>query len=112
MSGWSNVGRALRHRNYRLFFAGQGISLIGTWLTRFAMALYTFDLTHSPWMLGLATSGIVLSTIRQAMDLDYQCTVVHDCCADLDDEVHRVLVEKVFAKHNKIVAAAELAAAL
>ncbi len=30
------MGRALRHRNYRLFFAGQGISLVGTWLTRVA----------------------------------------------------------------------------
>lgn len=61
---------------------------------------------------GIATSGIVLSTARQAMDLDFQCIVVPDACADMDDEVHRVLVEKVFAKHNKIVASAELAAAL
>ena len=30
------LGRALEHRNYRLFFFGQGISLVGTWLTRFA----------------------------------------------------------------------------
>ena len=62
--------------------------------------------------LGIATSGIVLSTVRQAMDLDYQCLVVRDCCADADDEVHRVLCEKVFARHNKVVDAAELAAAL
>lgn len=61
---------------------------------------------------GIATSGIVLSTCRQAMDLDFQCIVVRDCCADLDEEVHRVLCEKVFAKHNKLVDAAELAAAL
>jgi MFS family permease len=47
------IARALRHRNYRLFFAGQGVSLIGTWLTRFAMALYTYELTGSAWMLGL-----------------------------------------------------------
>lgn len=47
------IARALRHRNYRLFFAGQGISLVGTWLTRFAMGLYTYDLTHSAWKLGL-----------------------------------------------------------
>jgi len=59
-----------------------------------------------------ATSGIVLSTARQAMDLDFQCIVVPDACADLDDEVHRVLCDKVFAKHNQIVAAAELAAVL
>jgi len=49
----STVARALRHRNYRLFFAGQGISLIGTWLTRFAIGYETFELTHSELMLGL-----------------------------------------------------------
>jgi MFS family permease len=47
------LGRALKHRNYRLFFAGQGISVIGTWLTRFAMVWMAYDLTHSALMLGL-----------------------------------------------------------
>lgn len=45
--------RALRSRNYRLFFAGQGVSLIGTWLTKFAMAYETYALSHSAWKLGL-----------------------------------------------------------
>src|SRR4051794_15146442 len=35
-SGFRSIGRALKHRNYRLFFGGQGISLIGTWMTRIA----------------------------------------------------------------------------
>jgi MFS family permease len=47
------LGRALRHRNYRLYFAGQGISVIGTWLTRFATVWMAYDLTHSALMLGL-----------------------------------------------------------
>jgi MFS family permease len=47
------LGRALRHRNYRLFFAGQGISVIGTWLTRFATVWMAYDLTHSAFMCGL-----------------------------------------------------------
>src|ERR1700733_2891554 len=47
------LGRALRHRNYRLFFAGQGISVIGTWLTRFATVWMAYDLEHSALMLGL-----------------------------------------------------------
>ena len=47
------LGRALRHRNYRLFFAGQGISLIGTWLTKFAMAYETYELSHDSFQLGL-----------------------------------------------------------
>jgi len=45
--------RALRHRNYRLFFFGQGISLIGTWLTRFATVWMVYRLTGSGLLLGL-----------------------------------------------------------
>jgi MFS family permease len=47
------LGRALRHRNYRLFFAGQGISVIGTWLTRFATSWMAYRLTGSALILGL-----------------------------------------------------------
>ncbi len=47
------LGRALRHRNYRLFFTGQGVSLVGTWLTKFAIAWMAYKLTGSAFMLGL-----------------------------------------------------------
>ncbi|MBO0828328.1 MAG: cysteine hydrolase [Streptosporangiales bacterium] len=47
---------------------------------------------------GIATSGVVLSTLRQAADLDYRLTVLADACADRDPEVHRVLTEKVFPR--------------
>ena len=47
------LGRALRHRNYRLFFAGQGISVIGSWLTRFATVWMAYRLTGSALILGL-----------------------------------------------------------
>ncbi|MGE5175612.1 MAG: MFS transporter [Hyphomicrobiales bacterium] len=47
------VGRALRHRNYRLFFSGQSVSLIGTWITRIATSWLVYRLTGSAWMLGL-----------------------------------------------------------
>ena len=45
---------------------------------------------------GISTSGVVLSTLREAADKDYQITVLSDCCLDRDGEVHRVLMEKVF----------------
>ena len=45
---------------------------------------------------GIATSGCVLSTLRQAADLDFSLMVLSDGCIDDDDEVHRVLCEKVF----------------
>ena len=48
-----SLGRALRHRNYRLFFAGQSISLIGTWLTRVATSWLVYRLTGSSWLLGV-----------------------------------------------------------
>lgn len=44
---------ALRHRNYRLFFFGQMISLIGTWMQTTAQAWLVLELTHSAWLLGL-----------------------------------------------------------
>ena len=51
----ANVGRALRHRNYRLYFAGQGTSVIGTWITRVATSWLVFRLTHSALLLGVVT---------------------------------------------------------
>ena len=56
---------------------------------------------------GLATSGVVLSTLRQAADLDYRLTVLADACADPDPEVHRVLTEKVFPKQAEVTTADE-----
>ncbi|MDP2360756.1 MAG: MFS transporter [bacterium] len=47
------VGRALRHRNYRLFFLGQGVSLVGTWMQRVALAWLVYRLTDSAFLLGL-----------------------------------------------------------
>jgi MFS family permease len=45
--------RALRHRNYRLFFGGQSVSLVGTWMTRLATSWLVWRLTHSAELLGL-----------------------------------------------------------
>lgn len=52
---------------------------------------------------GVATSGVVLSTVREAADLDYEMVVLSDGCADGDAEVHRVLMEKVFPMQAKVV---------
>ena len=55
MSGPSlgHAWRALRHRNFKLYFAGQGISIIGTWMTRIATTWLVYRLTHSPLLLGV-----------------------------------------------------------
>ena len=51
---------------------------------------------------GIATSGVVLSTVRWAADADYELVVLADCCADPDPEVHRVLTEKVFPRQAEV----------
>lgn len=52
---------------------------------------------------GIATSGVVLSTLRQAADLDYEIIVLRDACADTDAEVHRVLLDKVFIRQATVL---------
>lgn len=59
---------------------------------------------------GVATSGVVLSTVRQAADLDFRLTVLSDACADRDEEVHRVLTQKVFPKQATVLTVANWAA--
>src|SRR5215469_13195295 len=49
---FSHAWRALRHRNFRLFFGGQSISLIGTWMTRIATSWLVYRLTKSALLLG------------------------------------------------------------
>jgi MFS family permease len=51
--GISRAWRALRHRNFRLFFGGQSISLIGTWMTRLATSWLVYRLTGSAFLLGI-----------------------------------------------------------
>ena len=63
-------------------------------------------------LMGVATSGVVLSTVRWAADEDYDLVVVEDCCADADEEVHRVLMQKVFPRQAQVVTAATVCAAL
>jgi nicotinamidase-related amidase len=63
-------------------------------------------------MFGIATSGVVLSTLCHAADLDYRIVILEDLCADSDPEVHRVLIEKVLANQATVVSAAEFVEAL
>jgi len=47
---------ALRHRNYRLFYGGQMVSLTGSWMQQTALAWITYDITHSAFLLGLISA--------------------------------------------------------
>jgi nicotinamidase-related amidase len=65
------------------------------------MVLRAGDIDHLV-LTGIATSGVVLSTLRQAADLDFGLTVLADGCLDADPEVHRVLIEKVFPRQADV----------
>ena len=64
------------------------------------------DISHLV-LCGIATSGVVLSTLREAADKDYQLTVLADCCVDGDEEVHRILLSKVFPRQAEVMQASE-----
>ena len=57
---------------------------------------------------GVATSGVVLSTLRDAADHDYRLYVLEDLCADRDPEVHTVLTSKVFPRQAFVITSSEL----
>ena len=53
----SDATRAFQHRNYRLFFGGQAISLVGTWMQQVAQAWLVLELTHDPIWLGIVAAA-------------------------------------------------------
>jgi nicotinamidase-related amidase len=67
---------------------------------------------HHLVLAGIATSGVVLSTLRQAADLDYQLTVLADGCLDADPDVHQILLDKVFPRQAEVTTIADWAARL
>jgi nicotinamidase-related amidase len=66
------------------------------------VVLRAFGIQHLV-LTGISTSGVVLSTVREAADNDYRISVLSDGCADADDEVHRVLTTKVFPRQADVV---------
>jgi nicotinamidase-related amidase len=63
-------------------------------------------------LFGIATSGVVLSTLLHACDADYHLVVIADCCADLDAELHGALLARLFPQRAEVVMAAEFVQAL
>lgn len=79
--------------------------------TDLEMVLRARDI-HTLVLAGVATSGVVLSTLTYAADADYRIIVIADCCADADPEVHAVLTQKIFPRRGEVVTAQQFAAAL
>jgi nicotinamidase-related amidase len=63
-------------------------------------------------LFGIATSGVVLSTLLDACDADYQIVVIADCCADLDAELHGTLIGRLFPRRAEVMTASEFVKAL
>jgi nicotinamidase-related amidase len=63
-------------------------------------------------LFGIATSGVVLSTLLEACDADFEIFVIADCCADMDDELHRVLLDRLFACRAAVITAEQFRKAL
>jgi MFS family permease len=62
LGSMSHAWRALRHRNFKLFFFGQSISVIGTWMTRLATSWLVYRMTHSALLLGVVSfAGQIVS---------------------------------------------------
>jgi nicotinamidase-related amidase len=54
---------------------------------------------------GIATSGVVLSTLLEAVDADYRVAVINDCCADLDSALHDCLIQRFFPTRGTVFSA-------
>lgn len=72
-------------------FAGSGLDVI----------LRAKQIRHLV-LAGISTSGVVLSTLREASDKDFKITVLADGCADKDDSVHQLLLEKIFPRQARL----------
>jgi nicotinamidase-related amidase len=61
---------------------------------------------------GIATSGVVLSTLLEACDADYDPVIIADCCADMNAELHNALMVHLFPRRAAVVNAVDVVAAL
>ncbi len=94
-------GEVVVHKRRVSAFAGSDLEMV----------LRAQEIQHLV-LAGVATSGVVLSTLRQAADLDYQLTVLSDACLDNDPEVHEVLLRKVFPAQAEVTTVRDWASAL
>jgi nicotinamidase-related amidase len=74
--------------------------------TDLAMILRANDI-RTLVLFGIATSGVVLSTVLEASDADFRIAVIKDCCADLDADLHEALLTKLFPSRATVLSAAD-----
>jgi MFS family permease len=106
----SHAWRALRHRNFRLFFGGQSVSLIGTWMTRIATAWLVYRLTKSALLLGTVSfagqiptfllapvAGVIVDRIdrRKVLVWTQALAMVQSLALAALTLTHRITIEQV-----------------
>ena len=74
--------------------------------TDLAMILRVSDI-DTLVLFGIATSGVVLSTLLEASDADFRLAVIKDCCADLDADLHDALLTRLFPQRATVLSAAD-----
>jgi len=94
-SRFGDIFRALRHRNFRLFFFGQGVSLIGTWMQQIAISWLVYRMTNSPFLLGLV--GFV------GMIPTFVCTPLAGVFADRHDRRKMLIVTQALSMLEAVV---------
>ena len=104
MNQFATVVPELGRREDELWVMKRGLSAFAG--SDLEMVLRSLRIQHLV-LTGISTNGVVLSTLREAVDKDYRLTVLADCCADADEEVHRVLTTKVFTRHADVMMVAE-----
>ncbi|WP_343693258.1 isochorismatase family cysteine hydrolase [Chitinophaga sp.] len=70
------------------------------------VVLRAFNIQHLV-LTGIATGGVVLSTLREAADKDFEISVLADACADREEEVHEFLTAKIFPRQAEVLTVAE-----
>lgn len=85
---------------------------VGAFSTTNLAKLLSPRTTDNLILAGVSTSGVVLSTVRDAADRDYRLYVLSDCCADPNTEVHRMLTEYVFPRQAEVITSVALSGLL
>jgi hypothetical protein len=80
----------------------------GAGVTYGGVVLRERSVPRARYLAGISTGGVVLSTVREAADRDYQLYVLADACADRDAEVHDILTQKIFPRQANVTTVADL----
>ena len=104
LRGLGAIPPAIAHKESEIVVTKHRVSAFAG--TDLAMILRANDI-DTLVLLGIATSGVVLSTLVEAADADFRLAVIKDCCADLDSSLHDCLINNFFPSRAAVLSARE-----